>query len=196
MLHWLELPAAARLAIGLLLFDAWMYGWHRLNHRLRFLWRFHRTHHSDPRMDVTTAHRFHLGEIIFSSSLRIPVLALLGLSLAELAVYETVQFMVVQWHHANIALPPRLDRWLRLFVVTPAMHKVHHSRWGPETDSNYSSLLSIWDRIFRTFRLRADPRSIVFGLDHFDDPEQQTLAGLFKTPLDRPATEAKPGPAP
>jgi sterol desaturase/sphingolipid hydroxylase (fatty acid hydroxylase superfamily) len=190
VLHWLSLPAATGLVPGLLLFDAWMYGWHWLNHRVRFLWRFHRTHHSDPWMDVTTAHRFHLGEILFSACLRVPVLALLGLSLGQLAVYETLQCLVVQWHHANIGLPAQLDRWLRVWVVTPAMHKVHHSRRPAETNSNYSSLLSIWDRLFRTFRLGSEPRSIRFGLEDFDEPGRQSLAGLFMTPLDRPATSS------
>lgn len=84
LLRWAGLPSWARFAAALLLFDAWMYFWHRLNHGVPFLWRFHRTHHSDPRMDVTTANRFHLGEILFSSILRVPVIALLGLRLWEL----------------------------------------------------------------------------------------------------------------
>ena len=183
LLNWLPLPGWARWAGAFLLFDAWMYWWHRLNHRIPFLWRFHRTHHSDPRMDVTTANRFHLGEIALSSVLRMPVIALLGLQLWELALYELAMFTVVQLHHANIALPARLDRALRLIIVTPFMHKVHHSRWQPETDSNYSSLFSFWDRLFRSFRLRDDPSTLRFGLDEFSQPEDHTLTGLLATPL-------------
>ncbi|HXP60983.1 MAG TPA: sterol desaturase family protein [Dongiaceae bacterium] len=183
LLHWVDLPVWARLAGAVLLFDAWMYFWHRLNHRVPFLWRFHRTHHSDPRMDVTTANRFHLGEIVFSSILRVPVIALLGLRLWELVLYEAAMFAVVQLHHANIALPIWLDRGLRALIVTPFMHKVHHSRWQPETDSNYSSLFSFWDRLFRTFRWRDDPRALRFGLEEFDGQENHTLAGLLATPL-------------
>jgi sterol desaturase/sphingolipid hydroxylase (fatty acid hydroxylase superfamily) len=182
-LHWLKLPLAPRLITAFLLFDAWMYGWHRLNHRLPFLWRFHRTHHSDSAMDVTTGSRFHLGEIFLSSCLRLPVILLLGLRIEELLLYEMAMFAVVQWHHANIALPQQLDGLLRSLIVTPNMHKVHHSRVPRETDSNYSSLFSFWDRLFRTFRLRDDPRTIRFGLDDFDHPDQQTLPGLLKTPL-------------
>lgn len=104
LLHWLALPAGVRLAAAFLLFDAWMYGWHRLNHRVPFFWRFHRTHHSDPKMDVTIANRFHLGEIALSSVLRVPVIALLGLQIWELALYELAMFAVVQFHHANVAL--------------------------------------------------------------------------------------------
>jgi sterol desaturase/sphingolipid hydroxylase (fatty acid hydroxylase superfamily) len=183
LLRWVELPAWARFALALLLFDVWMYFWHRLNHRVPFLWRFHRTHHSDPQMDVTTANRFHLGEILFSSILRVPVIALLGLRLWELAIYEAAMFAVVQVHHANIALPARLDRGLRALIVTPFMHKVHHSRWQPETDSNYSSLFSFWDRLFGTLRLREDPRTLQFGLEELDPPEHHTLAGLLITPF-------------
>jgi sterol desaturase/sphingolipid hydroxylase (fatty acid hydroxylase superfamily) len=183
LLNWWRLPDWARFVGAFLLFDAWMYCWHRLNHRIPFLWRFHRMHHSEPRMDVTTASRFHLGEIIFSSILRVPIIALLGLKLWELALYEIAMFTVVQLHHANIALPAWLDRSLRVLIVTPFMHKVHHSRWQPETDSNYSSLFSFWDRLFGTFRLRAHPDTLQFGLDDLDQPEDHTLIGLLTTPL-------------
>jgi sterol desaturase/sphingolipid hydroxylase (fatty acid hydroxylase superfamily) len=183
LLNWFPLPPWARLAAAFLLFDAWMYWWHRFNHRFPFLWRFHRTHHSDPRMDVTTASRFHVGEIAFSSILRVPVIALLGLQLWELALYELAMFAVVQIHHANIAFPSGFDRALRLLIVTPFMHKVHHSRFQPETDSNYSSLFSFWDRLFRTFRARDDPATLRYGLEDLDPPENHTLLGLLATPL-------------
>lgn len=182
LLRWLGLSPWARLLGVFLLMDLWMYAWHRLNHRVPFLWRFHRMHHSDPQMDVTTANRFHLGEIFLSCGLRAPVIALIGLGLGELALYELVMFPVVQLHHANISLSAPLDRWLRVAIVTPFMHKVHHSNWPPETDSNFASLFSFWDRLFRTFRLRADPHTLRFGLDELRGAEHQTLVGLLKTP--------------
>jgi sterol desaturase/sphingolipid hydroxylase (fatty acid hydroxylase superfamily) len=172
-----------RLAGAFLLVDLWMYCWHRLNHRLPFLWRFHRMHHSDSRMDVTTANRFHLAEILLSCVLRVPVIALAGVRLGELAVYEAVMFSVVQLHHANVTLTAPADRALRLLIVTPFMHKVHHSNWRPETDSNYSSLFSFWDRLFGSLRLRDDPRSLVFGLHEFTDARHHTLKGLLATPF-------------
>jgi len=187
LLNWLQPASWGRLILAVVLFDAWMYWWHRMNHRRPFLWRFHRTHHSDPKMDVTTAHRFHFGEIFFSSLLRVPIILLLGMRLEELVLYETAMFVIVQLHHANVGLPDKVDRLLRLVIVTPAIHKVHHSRLQPETDSNYSSLFSIWDRLFRTLRLRADPRTIQFGLDAFDQPERQTLVGLLKKPMNQKA---------
>jgi sterol desaturase/sphingolipid hydroxylase (fatty acid hydroxylase superfamily) len=188
ILHWLGLRGWAHTLGAMLLFDCWMYGWHRLNHALPFLWRFHRTHHSDPFMDVTTASRFHLGEIILSSLLRVPVIALIGMHLWQLLLFEALMFLIVQLHHANIGFPPAFDRLLRLLIVTPAMHKVHHSRWQPETDSNYSSLFSFWDRLFRSFRLRDDPHTIQFGLEGYDAPAHQNLRGLLATPLRQPQT--------
>ena len=175
-------PDGMRAICSILILDLWTYFWHRWNHRSPFLWRFHRTHHSDPRMDVTTASRFHLGEMVISSVLRVPVIFLAGVQLHEIALYEIFMFSLVQFHHANLALPPRVDRVLRWLIVTPGMHKVHHSRIRIETDSNYSSLLSVWDRLFGSFRARADLGQIRFGLDEFDEERHQTLTGLFGTP--------------
>ncbi len=177
------LPGWAHAVGAILLFDVWTYTWHRICHRIPFLWRFHRVHHADTQMDVTTASRFHLGEIVLSSALRIPLILLFGAYVWELALYETLMFAVVQVQHANIVLPDRLDRALRTVIVTPAMHKIHHSRWQPETDSNYSSLLSIWDRLFGSFRMRERLDEIQFGLDAFDDDESRTFKGLMKMPL-------------
>ncbi len=179
-------------AIGaILLLDFWTYCWHRLNHRIPFLWRFHRVHHADREMDVSTAGRFHLGEIVMSSTLRIPLIALFGVYAWELVLYETVMFAVVQFHHANITVPPAVDRALRTIIVTPYMHKVHHSRIRVETDSNYSSLFSVWDRIGRSFRMRDDPDAIEFGID---GPDGERFAELLKMPLlaDEPSDRREP----
>ncbi len=182
LLNLAGLPLWLHFAGAILLLDFWTYWWHRFNHTLPFLWRFHKVHHSDPFMDVTTANRFHLGEIVLSSLLRIPVLFLVGATLGELAVYETLLFANTQIHHANIGLSARADKILRIFVASPDMHKVHHSRWLSETNSNYTSLFSAWDRIFRSFKLRANPHEISFGLDDTDEPDQQTISGLFRMP--------------
>ena len=190
LLYWLsrnaEIPVWLHIVMAVLLLDVWTYTWHRLNHRIHFLWRFHRVHHSDRKMDVTTATRFHIGEIIFSSALRIPLILILGVYVWELVLYETIMFAVVQFQHANVAVPPALDRFLRVFIVTPNMHKVHHSRIQVETDSNYSSLLSIWDRLFRSFRMRNDPDNIEFGVDELSTEESGSFAGLLKMPKDGP----------
>lgn len=182
VLNIFELPLVVEWALAVLLLDVWTYAWHRMNHRIPFLWRFHRVHHSDPHMDVTTANRFHLGEILMSSVLRIPLIMLLGVGIEQIALYEVLMFAVVQFHHANIGVTERWDRVLRCFIATPVMHKVHHSRWQPETDSNYSSLLSVWDRVFGSFRINQDPSSIEIGLHNYDTPVKQSVLGMFKTP--------------
>lgn len=187
LMHWLQdawnLPGWAHAMGAVLLFDAWMYTWHRINHEVFFFWRFHRVHHSDNKMDVTTASRFHFGEIFFSGIFRIIIIALFGIYFWELVFYEIVMFTVVQFHHANIGLSHKVDRIMRAVIVTPNMHRVHHSRWRTETDSNYSSLFSFWDRIAKTFRLREKPEEIELGLDEYDDEKDQTVGGMLKMPL-------------
>lgn len=187
LMHWLQdwltLPFWIHAIGAILLFDVWMYTWHRINHEIPFFWRFHRVHHSDIKMDVTTASRFHFGEIFFSGIFRIVIIALFGIYFWELVLYEILMFTVVQFHHANIGLSHKTDRILRTIIVTPNMHRVHHSRWQPETDSNYSSLFSFWDRIAKTFRLNENPESIKLGLNKYDDEKDQTVSGMLKTPL-------------
>ena len=191
-----SLPVWAHALGAVLILDLFTYFWHRANHRVPLLWRFHRVHHADAKMDATTATRFHIGEIFMSSVLRVPLLFLTGIQLGELAIFETAMLLVVQFHHANIGVGPRLDRWLRVFIATPAMHKVHHSRLRAETDSDFTALLSIWDRLFRTFRLRDDPRTIEFGLEEFDAPEHCTLPGIYKIPLANPSLPSATAPPP
>jgi sterol desaturase/sphingolipid hydroxylase (fatty acid hydroxylase superfamily) len=176
------LDGPARFVLALVLLDCWMYVWHRANHTVPLLWRFHRMHHSDRHMDVTTATRFHLGEHVGAAVLRLGLIPLLGFEVWNLIVYDTLVIAVTQFHHADISVG-RWDRWLRWLVVTPYMHKVHHSDWRPETDSNYSTVLSIWDRIFGSFRMRTDPKTLMFGLDDFTDPAWQTWWGMMKTPF-------------
>lgn len=109
LLNWTGAPPLWHALAVVLALDFWTYWWHRLNHRLPFLWRFHRAHHSDMQMDVTTASRFHVGKILFSNILRIPLILLLGIHLWEIVLYEIALITVIQFHHANIGLPSRLD---------------------------------------------------------------------------------------
>ncbi len=188
MLNWMMsagFPRWTHTLGAVILLDLWMYVWHVMNHKISFFWRFHRVHHADSTMDVTTASRFHTGEIVFSSLLRIGVILLLGVYLWELLLYETMMFAVVQFHHANVALPDKIDKALRAVIVTPAMHKVHHSRWQPETDSNYSSLFSFWDRLGQTFRMHNPLGELRIGLDEFDNDEDRKVKGLFTMPFRR-----------
>ena len=183
LLHLLDLPLWIETGIALLLSDGWMYLWHRVNHGIPFLWRFHRMHHSDREMDVTSATRFHIGELILSSVLRLGILPLLGLKMWQLVLYEVMLLPVIQFHHSNVNLSERWDRLLRIIIVSPNMHRVHHSRTQLETDSNYSSVFSFWDRLACTFRWREDVEAIELGLAEFADAKWQTIWGMLRTPF-------------
>jgi sterol desaturase/sphingolipid hydroxylase (fatty acid hydroxylase superfamily) len=183
LLRLVQLPPATATVAAILLFDGWMYLWHRANHEISFLWRFHRVHHSDPEMDATTATRFHTGEILISSVLRLAVIPLLGVSAGQLLVYEMLLLPVILFHHSNVRFSEKWDRLLRSVIVTPALHRVHHSRLRAETDSNYSSIFSFWDRIANTFRLRRDGQPVNFGLDEYSEEHWQTVRGMVITPF-------------
>lgn len=181
--HWLGLSDLGGLIVALVIFDAWMYGWHRANHRIPFLWRFHRMHHSETDLDATTAVRFHAGEIVISTALRLGVLALLGVGLRMVLIYEMVLAPVIQFHHSNVRIPSWADRALRAVIVSPNMHRVHHSELRREHDGNYASIFSFWDRLFGSYRRRENLLEMPIGLRAFRDKEWLTLWGMLKTPL-------------
>jgi sterol desaturase/sphingolipid hydroxylase (fatty acid hydroxylase superfamily) len=185
LLNMLDVAGPIRALLALVLLDGWMYVWHRANHTIPLLWRFHRMHHSDRQMDVTTATRFHLGEHIGAAVLRLGLIPVVGFEVWNLVVYDTLVIAITQLHHADISMG-RWDSWLRWLIVTPYMHKVHHSDWRPETDSNYSTVLSLWDRLAGSFRMRSDPKTLVFGLDEFRDDSWQSWWGMMKTPFINP----------
>jgi sterol desaturase/sphingolipid hydroxylase (fatty acid hydroxylase superfamily) len=177
------------------LFDLWMYAWHRANHRVPVLWRFHRVHHTDPTMDSTTALRFHPGEILLSTLANCVVLMVLGMSLGMLVLYKAVMVLVILFHHSNLAVPARLDARLRPVIVPPSMHRVHHSDIPAETNSNYGTVFSFWDRLFGSFRLRADTEAIRFGIGAYGEDDWQRPLGLLRLPLEpnaRPAPMSAP----
>lgn len=168
---------------GVIALDLWMYVWHRLNHRLGFFWRFHRAHHSDPFMDVSTAVRFHPGEIFFSSFFLFFVLSFLGLQVPHLLAYEILQIPVVFFHHSNVDLDRRSERLMRTVFVSPYIHRIHHSRLYLENNSNFSSVFSVWDRVFKTLRYDVAEEKIVFGLDSLGDVRHHSLKGILLTPF-------------
>lgn len=183
LMQWFGLSGASAAVAGVVAFDLWMYAWHRANHRIHFLWRFHRMHHSETDLDVTTAVRFHTGEIGISSTLRCGVLALLGMSFPMLILYELALLPVIQFHHSNVRMPERLDRMLRTIIVSPNMHRVHHSVLRHEHDSNYGSIFSFWDRMFASYRWRRSLGGLKVGLRGFKEKRWLTLRGMLATPL-------------
>lgn len=151
LLHLLTLPFWLQLVINILLVDLWMYFWHRLNHRLPFLWRFHRFHHKDTKMNSTTAIRFHIIELYLSYPAKAAVCLLLGISYVPLLLYETLFFIAVVFHHSNIRITEKADSVYQLLFASPGMHRIHHSKEWQETNSNFGSVFSFWDRLFRTW---------------------------------------------
>lgn len=178
-----DLHPAACAVMAFLLFDLWMYAWHRANHLVPFLWRFHRVHHSDPAMDSTTALRFHPGEILFSTLLNCLILVALGMSLTLLVLYKSVMIAVILFHHSNVRVPERLDRALRRVIVPPSLHRVHHSHRRVETDSNYGTIFSFWDRLFGSYRTRARYDDIEFGIGAYEGRDWQRPLRLLALPL-------------
>jgi len=177
-------PLWMRFVIGLVLIDLWMYLWHRLNHNVPFLWRFHAVHHADRELDATSAVRFHTGELILSGAARLVLLPVLGVSLPMLLVYELMLLPVILFHHSNVRIAPTVDGLLRPIIVTPWMHCVHHSMLREETNSNYGSVLSVWDRLFGSFRLRDNTSEIELGLtDDTSEKTWRTLGGTLSRPF-------------
>jgi sterol desaturase/sphingolipid hydroxylase (fatty acid hydroxylase superfamily) len=171
LLHWLALPTTIAWIAGLLLLDYTMYLWHRLNHRVPLLWRFHLVHHTDLDLDVSTALRFHAGELLLSCGWRAAQVAVIGPPVALVIVFEVVFETATAFHHSNWRLPLALDRALAALVVTPRMHGIHHSTLEAETNSNWSVMLSCWDRLHRTLRLeRHGEPPLVIGLPAYRTP--------------------------
>jgi sterol desaturase/sphingolipid hydroxylase (fatty acid hydroxylase superfamily) len=182
----LGLPPLWRGIAAIVLLDAWLYVWHRWNHASPLLWRFHRMHHSDGDMDVTTASRFHLGELVASAMLRLALIPLLGLQLPELLVFDSLVVAATMFHHANVSIG-RWDGPMSRLLVTPGLHRVHHSADVVETNSNYSVILSIWDRLFGSLRQPVGPWPVKLGLHEFADDRWQSMTGMLITPWATPA---------
>lgn len=177
------LPGWARMLAVVVALDGLAYAAHVLLHALPPAWRFHRVHHCDPHVDVTTAFRQHPFETLWRYSFVLGGALALGASSRSLAVYLTLSALNAQLEHADFSLPPRLDRALRLVFTTPAMHRVHHSRLQPETDTNYSNIFSAWDRLFGTYRAPRTGERIDCGLDGFDVPARQRTSALLALPF-------------
>ena len=146
-----SLPVVIEALIAILLLDLGIYAQHVASHKIPLLWRVHRVHHADPDIDATTGIRFHPIEIVLSMLYKFVLIVLIGPSVMAVLIFEIVLNSTALFNHANIFLPARLDKILRLILVTPDVHRVHHSVIARETDSNYGFNLTIWDRLFGTW---------------------------------------------
>lgn len=183
VLNLFQSPTWAKTIVGFLLLDLTFYYWHMLNHRFPFLWRFHNTHHIDPDLDVSTAFRFHFGEVALSSIFRAIQVLIIGPSLFIFLTYELVFQIATFFHHSNLGLPKKWDQSLKLIIVTPRMHGIHHSNYQSETNSNYSVIFSFWDRLHRTFVKNVSQSEVKVGVPGYSLPEDNHLLSLIKAPF-------------
>src|SRR5207245_7267395 len=183
LVHLVGLPACAKFALGFLLVDLAFYYWHIANHRVPFLWRFHNVHHIDPDLDVSTGFRFHFGEVAMSTAFRIVQVSLIGLSGWAFAVYEVVFQANTLFHHSNLRLPIRFERWLNKVLVTPRMHGIHHSQVQRENNSNFGVVFPWWDRFHRTLGLNIAQAQIAIGIAGYSQPDDNQLRNALLMPF-------------
>lgn len=179
-----RLPAWLEIAAALILMDYTFYLWHVLMHRVPLLWRFHVVHHADLDLDSSTALRFHFGEEMLSVPWRAAQVALIGLTPLTFSIWQGVFVVMILFHHSEVELPIRWERLLNRFIVTPRMHGIHHSIVREETDSNWSSGLTLWDHLHGTLRLNVPQRDISIGVPAWRDPDAVTLSKIVRMPFE------------
>lgn len=181
-----ELPLWIQALAGLLLLDligAWTAHW--VQHKVKFLWRFHIIHHADQYVDTTTANRHHPGESLVRFIFTVLAILITGAPMWLIFLYQSLSVVLSQFNHANITLPRRLDAVVSLMVVTPNMHHIHHHYTQPYTDSNYGNIFSIWDRLFGTFT-KLDQQKIIYGIDTHPLPEENSkVSSLLRIPFQK-----------
>lgn len=192
------MPAWLEVALAIVLLDYTLYLWHVLVHRVPFLWRFHVVHHIDLDLDASTALRFHFSELVLSVPWRAGQILLIGVSPLALSAWQTFLFLSILFHHSNVELPVELERRLNPFVVTPRMHGIHHSIVKEETNSNWSSGLTVWDRLHGTLKLGVPQEKITVGVPAYRDPGEIGLTEILKMPFgeERPTWQLPGGGTP
>ena len=195
LLYMVEMPLWLQALVGVMLLDLiGAYFVHWVEHKVKWMWRFHLVHHSDTTVDVTTGLRHHPGEAIFRMLFTVMGVLVVGAPIWIVFLYQSFSALFTHFNHANIRMPKKLDRALSYIFVTPYMHKVHHHYTQPLTDTNYGNIFSIWDRIFRTFAEVEDTKELTYGIDtHMDEKEHDRLGNLLKIPFQkyRPPTGSK-----
>ena len=168
-------PDAWPIWLDILLLDLWLYGWHRMTHTIPALWRFHEVHHLDEQLDVTTALRFHTGEVILSAMFRSLLIIALAFPMSSVLLFEACILLASFFHHSNIALPSWCDKMLRYVIVTPSIHWVHHHTDPSSTNSNYATIFSIWDRLFHTSSKVIRHAGLPLGIEGMRDQSWKQL---------------------
>lgn len=183
LLKLFRLPAWLEVAFAILLLDYTLYLWHVLTHRAPFLWRFHLVHHIDLDLDASTALRFHFAELLISVPWRAAQVLLIGVSPLAFQVWQLFLFISILFHHSNLRLPVEFERTLNKLFVTPRMHGIHHSLIREETNSNWSSGLTLWDWLHGTLRLDVPQQEITIGVPAYRLPEEVLLKEILRLPF-------------
>jgi sterol desaturase/sphingolipid hydroxylase (fatty acid hydroxylase superfamily) len=185
LINYLHLRLSVAALIGFLALDLAIYLQHVVFHKVPLLWRLHRMHHADLDIDVTTGLRFHPFEILISLAIKIAVILALGIPVVAVILFEVVLNVTSMFNHSNVSMPAWLDRALRFIVVTPDMHRVHHSILRHETDSNFGFNLPWWDRLFGTYRPQpeAGHAGMTIGIPAFRDPGESRIDRLLTQPF-------------
>lgn len=186
LFNYYQLPLVISATVSVILLDGVIYLQHVMVHAVPLLWRLHRVHHADMDFDVTTGARFHPVEIILSMLIKFATILLLGPPVVGVVIFEVLLNATAMFNHGNLRLPEKVDRVLRLFVVTPDMHRVHHSIEDDETNSNFGFNLPWWDRLFGTYKAQPDAghEQMHIGIDRFRDPAQvERLPGMLLLPF-------------
>lgn len=179
----LAIPSVVKSIFGVLILDYGNYLWHRISHHSPTIWRFHQVHHTDLDLDVSTAFRFHLGEVLPSALFRSGIVYFAGMSWKDVLVYEIAFEAANNFHHSNTKLPEDFERHLSKLIVTPRMHGIHHSIVRNETDSNFSVIFSFWDRIHKTLNLKVPQDEINVGVPGYRNIEELKFTDLFFMPF-------------
>ena len=180
-----KLPKWLETISAVVLMDYTLYLWHVLTHRMPFLWRFHLVHHVDLDLDASTAIRFHFGELMISVFWRAAQIVVIGVSPTSFAAWQLFLFPSIFFQHSNVRLSPDLDNKLRRFIVTPRLHGIHHSAVQAETDSNWSSGLTVWDRLHGTFKNDVPQDEIVIGVPAYQSADKVVLTKILSLPFEK-----------
>ena len=185
IVYWTNANILFSILIGVLALDFSSWLVHIVMHKVPVLWRFHLVHHSDTNVDVTTGLRHHPGDSFLRGVFFLLLIFISGAPMYSVMIYQTLVVLATAFTHANISLPPKLDKVLSWFLISPNMHKVHHHWKQPYTDSNYGAVFSIWDRLLGTF-MKLDPKEIRYGLDrYYPNEKDEDFGTLLKKPFQK-----------
>jgi sterol desaturase/sphingolipid hydroxylase (fatty acid hydroxylase superfamily) len=177
------LPYWVKVVTTVVFLDLILYVWHLMNHEIPFFWRFHRVHHSDLNLDVSTASRFHMGELSISAVIKIGLIFFLGADLFSVVLFDSLVVLTSQFQHSSLTVPVRFERLYWTLFVPPSMHRIHHSVVIKERNSNYGTIFSLWDRILETLLSQIDQARILIGIGAYQKPEKLDFHHLLIMPF-------------